>query len=189
MIQQLQLVPLTSCSGTGWREVFSIYREAFPPNEQRREADYAAALADPLFEADCIRLDGSTAGLLFHWQAGAFRYVEHLAVDPARRGGRIGSRALGALCERFGRVVLEIDPPQDEISVRREHFYERLGFRANPHRYIHPSYGPPCAPHRLVLMSYPALLADDEARHFADFVRERVLRYSGNRRPELPRLP
>ena len=86
------------------------------------------------------------------------------------------------------KVILEIDPPEDEISIRRLHFYERLGFTANPHEYTHPSFRRPFHPHRLVLMSRPGALSDDEARRFADFIRERVLRYSEHEHPELPRI-
>ena len=83
---------------------------------------------------------------------------------------------------------MEIDPPEDEISVRRQHFYQRLGFVVNPYAYIHPSFRRPFHPHRLVLMSYPEALTYEEARGFADFIRERVLRYSEHENPELPRL-
>ena len=38
------------------------------------------------------------------------------------------------------------------------------------------------------LMSYPEALTYEEARGFADFIRERVLRYSEHENPELPRL-
>ena len=41
---------------------------------------------------------------------------------------------------------------------------------------------------RQVLMSYPEALTYEEARGFADFIRERVLRYSEHENPELPRL-
>ncbi len=37
-------------------------------------------------------------------------------------------------------------------------------------------------------MSYPEALTYEEARGFADFIRERVLRYSEHENPELPRL-
>ena len=68
----------------------------------------------------------------------------------------MGSAALSAFCRKVGRVILEIDPPVDDISIRRLHFYERLGFVANPYQYIHPSFRKPFTPHRLVLMSIPA---------------------------------
>ena len=91
-------------------------------------------------------------------------------------------------CRKVGRVILEIDPPVDDISIRRLHFYERLGFVANPYRYIHPSFRKPFTPHRLVLMSYPGAITYEEARSFADFVREAVLRYSEHEAPTLPNL-
>lgn len=182
------LVPFASCDDPGWAEAMTIYRSAFPAKERWHEERYAEALADPLFEADAIRIGDRMAGLLFHWQAGPFRYVEHLAVDPALRGQQVGSRALEALGERFDRLVLEIDPPEDEISVRRLHFYERSGFVANPWHYLHPSFRRPFEPHRLVLLSRPAPLGNDEARAFADFIREHVLRYSDHEHPELPRI-
>ena len=99
-----------------------------------------------------------------------------------------GSAALSAFCRKVGRVILEIDPPVDDISIRRLHFYERLGFVANPYQYIHPSFRKPFTPHRLVLMSYPGAITYEEARSFADFVREAVLRYSEHEAPTLPNL-
>lgn len=184
----ISLAPFASCSGADWDEVMTIYRGAFPGKERWEESRYAEALADPLFEADAIRIGERTAGLLFHWQAGPLRYVEHLAVDPALRGQQVGSRALDALGERFGRLVLEIDPPEDGISVRRLHFYERQGFVVNPWHYLHPSFRRPFEPHRLVLLSRPTPLTNEEARDFADFIREHVLLYSDHERPDLPRI-
>ena len=141
------------------------------------------------FEADGIWRGEEFIGILFHWNAGAYRYVEHLAVSPALRGRNMGSQALTAFCRKVGRVILEIDPPVDDISIRRRHFYERLGFVANPYEYIHPSFRKPFTPHQLILMSYPGPLTYDEARGFADFVRETVLGYSEHEAPTLPKLP
>ena len=184
----LQFLPIGSRYDALWAEVWALYEASFPACERWNGDDYDRAFADPLFEAAAIRFDGAFAGLLFHWKGDGFHYVEHLAVSPRLRGQGMGSRALAAFCEGR-RVILEIDPPEDERSVRRLHFYERLGFVANPHEYIHPSFRRPFQPHRLILMSRPGPLTDAEARRFADFVREQVLRYSEHERPELPRLP
>lgn len=189
MAQQpsLQFIPFRSRSDEGWAEARELYENSFPACERWNEADYDRAFDDPLFEADAIRRDGEFVGILFHWTCDGFHYVEHLAVSPRLRGQNMGSRALEAFC-RGKRVILEIDPPEDEISIRRLHFYERLGFVANPHNYIHPSFRKPFQHHRLVLMSRPGPLGDDEARRFADFIREHVLLYSEHERPELPRI-
>lgn len=189
MTHDLQLFRFRSPADPGWAEAMALYRDSFPGKERRGETQMIAALADPDFRADAIRRRGRTVGILFHWQYGDTSYIEHLAVAPALRGQHIGADVLTDFC-RGRRVVLEIDPPETEIARRRQCFYERVGFVVNPHLYIHPSYGDPEQPHRLVLMSYPAPLTNDEARGFADFVREHVLHYSALQRPvALPALP
>jgi len=182
MTRALRFIPFGSPEDRGWAEAAEIYRHSFPRKERRSEEDFLRALGDPAFRADGIWLDERLAGILYHWHYDDRHYVEHLAVSPALRGQRIGSRALTAFC-RGKRVILEIDPPETEIAMRRKRFYEHIGFVANPQEYIHPSFGAPAEAHRLVLMSYPTALENDEARRFADFIRERVLLYSQLPRP------
>jgi len=185
----IKFVRIRSREETSWPKVWEIYRQAFPENEQWNEAAYDKAFDDPLFEADAVTLDGAVVGLLFHWQVGMYRYIEHFAVAAEMRGRNIGSQTLAAFFAYAGeRVVLEIDPPEEAVPIRRLHFYERAGFVANPdYEYLHPCYRPPFEPYPLVLLSRPQALAREEARRFADFVRERILsRYSENEHPELP---
>lgn len=186
---KLAFIPFRSLADKGWNEAWRLYTASFPRNEQWREQDYARAFGDPAFTAAGVWSEEKLVGILFYWTGKDFHYVEHLAVSPALRGQNMGSEMLKAFCAQVGEVILEIDPPVDEISIRRLHFYERLGFRKNPYEYVHPSFNRPFTPHKLVLMSYPDPLAPDKARLFADFVREVVLRYSEHERPELPRLP
>lgn len=187
MKEQLRRIPFRSPADKGWEEADTLYRAAFPAKEIRSAEDHLRALQDPLYKAEGIWLDERFAGLLYYWEFGDSRYIEHLAVDPALRGRHIGSDVLAVFC-RGKRVILEIDPPENPVALRRLHFYERLGFVSNPQLFLHPSFRKPFETHRLVLMSYPSPLEHDEARAFADFVRERVLRYSEHDAPELPRL-
>ncbi len=173
-----------------WSKVWKIYRRAFPENEQWNEAAYDKAFDDPLFEADAVMID-DVVGLLFHWRVGGYRYIEHFAIAAETRGRNVGTETLAAFFAYAGeRVVLEIDPPQDAVSFRRLHFYERAGFVANPdYEYLHPCYRRPFEPYPLVLLSRPQALTHEEARCFADFVRERILgRYSEHEHPELPAI-
>ena len=166
MTHDLQLRPFRSPADEGWAEAMTIYREAFPHRERRDDATQAAALADPAFRAEGIWLNDKIAGLVFYWEHPEFHYIEHLALSPAMRARNIGSEVLETFC-RNRRVILEIEPPEDTLT----------------------SYGEPAEPHRLVLMSSPKALGDDEARVFADFVRERVMGYSQLKTPPTqPRL-
>lgn len=187
MSHNLQFIPFHDPADRGWKEAAALYDAAFPAKEIRSGEEHRKALADPLFRADGIWRDGEFAGLLYYWKFNDWFYIEHLAVDPSMRGKNIGSEALGAFC-RGKKVLLEIDPPEDEISIRRLHFYQRVGFVENPYLYLHPSFRRPFETHRLVLLSYPGPLGTNEARAFADFVRERVLRYSEHEKADLPRI-
>ena len=189
MTPDITFTPFRSRHDADWSEIWSLYEASFPACERWREEAYDRAFDDPLFAADAIRRNGQAVGLLFHWVTPDFDYLEHLAISSRLRGQQLGSLALEAFCrDNRRRIVLEIDPPEDEISIRRLHFYQRLGFVANPHEYIHPSYRSPFHAPRLVVMSRPEALTDDEARRFADFIREHVLRYSDHRHPDLPRI-
>lgn len=182
----IKIVRIRSREDSRWSKIWEIYRQSFPENEQWNEAAYDKAFDDPLFEADAVMLN-DVVGLLFHWQVGEYRYIEHFAIKMP--GRNIGTEALAAFFEYAGgRVVLEIDPPEDAVSIRRLHFYERAGFVANPdYEYLHPCYRPPFEPYPLLLMSRPQPLTREEARRFADFVRERILgRYSEHEHPQLP---
>ncbi len=184
----IKIVRIHSREDSRWAKVWKIYRRAFPENEQWNETAYDKAFDDPLFEADAVMID-DVVGLLFHWRVGGYRYIEHFAIAAEMRGRNIGTQALAAFFAYAGeRVVLEIDPPEDAVSFRRLHFYERAGFVANPdYEYLLPCYRRPFVPYPLVLVSRPQALAREEARRFADFVRERILaRYSENEHPELP---
>ena len=119
MTQELQFIPFESRSDKGWAEAWDLYEESFPRCERWNAQGYDRAFGDPRFEADGIWRGEEFIGILFHWNAGAYRYVEHLAVSPAPRGQNMGSKALTAFCRKVGRVILEIDPPVDDISIRR----------------------------------------------------------------------
>lgn len=169
-MEQLTYRRLRSAADAGWAEAYRLYEASFPPCERRSERDCAAVLGDDRLHAECV-FDGERfAGLIFWWQAGdGWAYLEHLAVDPALRGRSYGARMLRDLRARVGRVVLEIEPPEDDISRRRRGFYERNGFVYNAYDYIHPSYSQPPRPHRLVVMSAPAALAPAAFEAFRAF--------------------
>ena len=174
----LEFRPFRSPSDAGWEEAWKLYEESFPRKEIRSLKDHLRAMEDPCFTAAGLWLDGKFVGLLYYWQTPEFTYAEHLAIQPALRGAKIGGRALAEFCRRSGRVILEIDPPETEIACRRQRFYERMGFVTNDFPYIHPSFQRPCEPHRLVLMSYPTAMSPEEFHRLEEFVHGRVLRYS-----------
>lgn len=78
--------------------------------------------------------------------------------------------------ERKKTVILEIDPPNDEVSVRRKAFYERAGYRANPFEHIHPPYRNEYKGHRLVVMTCPAAISENEYKNFNSYLENVVMK-------------
>ena len=61
------------------------------------------------------------------------------------------------------------------ISHRRQGFYERAGYHANPYAHVHPPYHAANRGHALVVMSYPGALSADTYAAFADYLQHTVM--------------
>lgn len=171
----MDFIRLHSAADRRFSEVFSLYRRSFPLHEQRLLPDQADALRHSDYHCCAIEEDGRFCGLLLYWETPGFLYVEHFAVCPELRGAGCGSRALAQLLKAPKPVILEIDPPEDDISLRRRGFYLRAGFCENAGPYTHPAYRRGNAPHRLVLLSAPAPLSAAARRDFCTYLRGTVM--------------
>lgn len=117
-----------------------LYESSFPDYQRRGAADQALAFDQPAYRLDAWLTDGEFAALMSWWNFPDARYVEHLAVSPAKRSSGIGRQMLQVwlpLAETP--VVLEIDPVVDELTRRRRAFYQRVGFVENNIKHSVPS--------------------------------------------------
>ena len=146
---------ITSPDHPAFDRAFALYTISFPLHEQRTREKQERVLSHPEYHFDVIWEGETFVGILLHWEEEGFSYVEHLATDPALRGQGLGARALELLNSRGKSVVLEIDPPVDELSIRRKGFYQRAGFWENPFLHVHPPYRPQFKGHPLTVMTYP----------------------------------
>ena len=151
-------------------DAFALYEISFPVYERRTRAAQAARLSHPEYHFDLLMEGERFLGILLFWEADGFRYVEHFATCPQLRGQGVGTRALAQLNGEGVPVVLEIDLPRDEVSIRRQHFYERCGFFSNPYRHVHPPYRAGCQGHPLVVMTSPAPASWEEYDRFAAYL-------------------
>lgn len=151
-------------------ELWAMYQESFPYCEQRDLERHLEILQEANFRPYVVRCEGKDVGLMFVWCWEHYFYIEHFATSPAIRGGGIGAKALKIaqdICVKEGRVmILEIDPPETEIAIRRRGFYERLGLIMNDYNHIHPSYRKGETPYPLRVMSWPRLISDTEFKEF-----------------------
>lgn len=168
---------LTSDTGELFDRAFAVYRTSFPEFEQRSPEKQRVLMRNPAYHLDLV-LEGEEeafAGLLAYWEFPGYAYIEHFAIHPDFRGKSLGSAVLGEFCAGRERVILEIDPPEDDVSIRRENFYKKLGFVSNPYPHRHPAYQKRFPPHRLVTMSHPRGMSPAEYNRFADDLQNVVM--------------
>ena len=154
----------------------ALYAASFPEHEQRLEPSQHRIMTHEQYHFGLLCDEQGFAGLALYWDAGMYLYVEHLCIAPERRGQGLGTAALDLLAETGKPIILEIDPPVDAISRRRQAFYERAGFIANPYPHIHPPYRSGKCGHALVVMSRPKALNKAEYAVFAAYLSDVVMK-------------
>ncbi|OCT14816.1 GNAT family acetyltransferase [Paenibacillus pectinilyticus] len=149
---------------TSFDEVFKLMEAAFPVTEIRTYEGQRGLLTHPNYRLHVNRDEsGDIRGFLASWNFSAFRFVEHIAVNAAIRGGGIGKQMLtDYINSGTTPVVLEVEPPDTHDAQRRIEFYRRCGFHLNLFPYEQPPLrdGQPHLP--LHIMSYPNPLTENE---------------------------
>lgn len=151
------------------------YETSFPPNERRQFGQLQQLLACPDMHL-CGLVDGDDlVGFIVYWHWPDILFVEHIAVDPNQRGKQYGQQAISQLLRLESPYhILEVEQPQDTMSQRRIHFYERQGFMLNPFPYAQPPYqaSNPAIP--MHLMSIPAIPDQETCSILSQRIKERV---------------
>lgn len=166
----MHFLRLTDSRDTYFAEAMALYAISFPHHERRQDASQRAIMHHPEYHFTVILEGENFVGNILWWETEDFCYVEHFCILPALRGRRYGQRALELLGQRDKPVILEIDPPVDEVSLRRRGFYQRCGFSENPFPHIHPPYHQSNHGHQLVVMSSPRMLAATEYDTFKAYL-------------------
>lgn len=155
-------------------KAIELYKISFPLHEQRETPSQLCILQQDAYHFDVLCDNGEFVGEVLYWDMGGVFYIEHFCVLPSQRNKHYGQKILNAY--QATPLILEIDPPVDEISIRRKGFYERCGFVANPYSHIHPAYHRGNAGHELVVMSLPEMLEQDEYEQFNHYLQDIVMK-------------
>ena len=140
--------------------VYSAIEDSFPREERRDREAARRLLLEGRYSLYHTVEEGERRGCVSLWRFPDFVFVEHLLTYPAYRNGGMGARVLSCLKAEGLPLVLEAEPPLTEMAIRRLGFYRRAGFLENSIAYLQPPYREGDAPTPLVLLSYPAPLAD-----------------------------
>ncbi len=106
--------------------------------------------------------ENERVGFIAIWELEDVAFVEHFVVYESYRNKGLGAKAIGVVQQRYKQVVLEVEPPEEEMAARRFAFYKRQGFVANDYPYMQPSYRENGNEVRLILMSAPRALNNAE---------------------------
>lgn len=148
-------------------KVWNIYEESFPHYERRRIETQKRRHRDDKYKPMVIVNDiDEVYGIFFYWDFDKFLFLEHFAINPNLRGKGLGSKILKDFCKNQKMIILEIDPLDTEIALRRKTFYEKLGFRYNEINYLHPGYELDYPEHELKIMTLGKEIDDKEFQEF-----------------------
>ena len=173
-INEMEIWRITQTSDPLYEKALHLYSISFPSHEQRESLSQEQVLQQDAYHFDVICDSGEFIGEILYWDIGGAFYIEHFCVLSAMRNKHYGQKILNAY--QPTPLILEIDPPVDELSIRRKGFYERCGFVANPYYHIHPAYHRGHAGHELVIMSSPEMLKPDEYERFNHYLQDTVMK-------------
>lgn len=168
-----------------WKHPLYIYgekimKDSFPMNEYRDLEELREYISNNnQFHFNLILDDNTPIGIITYWLIDECCYVEHLAIEQGKRNSGYGKSILSDLKQRIqGRIVLEVEMPEDEITRRRIKFYERAGFKLYNKPYYQPPYRKEDKPLPMLIMAYGKEISDNEFKNIRDNIYKEVYHYT-----------
>jgi ribosomal protein S18 acetylase RimI-like enzyme len=163
---------------------FKLMRESFPSIERRSFEDQKKLLFEDSYN---IVLDKdekeNIIAIMSIWEFSGFNFIEHFAVDSRMRGNGRGTSILKNYLNKCDKpIFLEVEPPENDISMRRIEFYKRLGFHLNSFEYLQPPLQKKHDFLPLMVMSYPRSVDNIEFTDFKNIVYDKVYKNNSTER-------
>ncbi len=157
-------------------EVFNLMQQSFPENEYRTYEKQLNLLSINEYRILTKHNEkGSLTAFIAIWDFPKFIFIEHLAVNPICRGEGLGTKIMKEVIKTCGKpVILEIEPPTNEISIKRCNFYKRLGFNLCDYEYYQQPLRKNQNKLKLNLMSYPDPLDKNKFDYIRSYLMEHV---------------
>ena len=144
---------------------YSEIQKSFIEDERRDYKDARKLFCDGKYEILSLIYKQKRVGFISLWQLSDFTFAEHFVIHEEYRNLGLGAKALAELQRIYKKIVLEAEPPTEDVAKRRLGFYKRNGFVENEGDYFQPAYRKEGNEVRLVIMSYP-----DKVKSFGDAV-------------------
>ena len=157
-------------------EFWKIYSSSFPLSERRNPDQQTSIFKNQDYQLEVYLLDNHAIGFIAHWKAKEFVFIEHFAIASEVRNKGFGNAILKEFIEgNIVPVILEIEPPMDDLTRRRLKFYEYLGFIWNDHLHYQPPYHPEDQPLKFEILTYPNQISTNLYFQFSQFQKNTVM--------------
>ena len=166
----MRLERLSETTAHFFKKAFALYESSFPIEERRDNYEQQRVLKKDAYHFDLIMDNDDFIGLMLYWETNHFVFLEHFATCPKLRGKGFGKNALDLLKTKNKTIILEIEPPIDEMTQRRYEFYKRNGFVMNPYYHIQAKYHLGDEDLELKVLSYPNLLTKEDYSSFYEYM-------------------
>ena len=154
---------LESFSTKDFKQIYKIMEDSFPLCEFRTELGQLSLFENENYRVLGVRESERIIAIAAIWDLDGYIFIEHLATASDKRNGGLGARMLNEIISSSNkRVILEVEPPVDELTKRRVGFYERNSMHINPYPYIQPSLSEGRDPVPLCIMTSHSGVGEDE---------------------------
>ncbi len=157
-------------------EIFNIMEASFPKEEYRSYEEQKKLLKSSNYYITTKQNEkNELIGFICSWKMSEFSFIEHFAVRSSERSKGIGSIMLKEFISTSqSPIILEVELPKDELSLRRISFYERIGFIKNDFKYYQMPLRKNSEPIRMYLMSYPKVLTETEFEEIKKCIYDKI---------------
>lgn len=162
-----------------FKEIYEIMEQSFPIEEYRPFKEQESLLDSEYYSIYLeLNKDDDIVAFFATWNFSQFAFIEHFAVREKYRNGGIGTRLLKELLAILNKpIVLEVEPPKEEIAKKRIRFYERNSFVLNEDDYFQPPISKGRKELPLMLMTFPNKMVPTEYADIRHTLYEKVYNY------------
>lgn len=166
-------------SSSEFDEVYALMKDAFPKEERRTFNGQKNLLENPYYHLLTRKDDNKITAFFAYWALPHILFGEHFTVSDSLRNQGVG----GVILDKLKAIsekpfIIEVEPPESEITKRRIAFYQRHNLFLNHYEYFLPPQQKGCSAVPLLIMSSEKkltekefLLAEYELYHFVYKVR------------------
>ena len=170
----MRLICADKCNKNYLRLANLLYEKSFPIEERRDNLQQSRVEKHKDYHYDLVFLKEEFLGIALYWETPSLIFLEHLAILPEKRNGGVGSAVLNQIKQKGKAILLEIEPPKDEITNRRLGFYTRNGFKLNPYFHLQAKLKIGDGDVELKVLTYPEIISEKDYLQFIDYMNKEI---------------